>query len=306
MQTILGAGGAVGTLLAKELSNYTDKIRLVNRNPISVNGNEELFKADLTNPDEVMIAVEGSEIVYVTIAFEYKLKVWEQKWVPFINSVINACIKHKAKLVFFDNIYMYDKNFLTNMKEDTPINPPSKKGEVRYRVLNTIMNKVKSGELTALIARAPDFVGTSSSILIETVYNNFKKGKKAIWLGDADKIHDFIYIPDAAKGTAMLGNTPDAYNQVWHLPTGNPNLTGKNWMALFAKEMNIELKYSVMPKWTLGILGIFIPILRELKEMVYQLDRDYIFNSDKFCKKFDFKPTSPKEIVKNIVRELAV
>ncbi len=34
MQTILGANGTIGKLLAKELMSYTDKIRLVSRNPI--------------------------------------------------------------------------------------------------------------------------------------------------------------------------------------------------------------------------------------------------------------------------------
>lgn len=33
MQTILGAGGDIGTPLAKELRRYTDKVRLVARNP---------------------------------------------------------------------------------------------------------------------------------------------------------------------------------------------------------------------------------------------------------------------------------
>ena len=33
MQTILGANGTIGSVLAKELTNYTDKIRLVSRNP---------------------------------------------------------------------------------------------------------------------------------------------------------------------------------------------------------------------------------------------------------------------------------
>lgn len=43
MQTILGAGGAIGIDLAKELLAYTDKIRLVSRNPVKVNAGDELF-----------------------------------------------------------------------------------------------------------------------------------------------------------------------------------------------------------------------------------------------------------------------
>src|SRR5690606_1011828 len=108
MQTILGSGGAIGIELAKSLKNYTNDIRLVSRNPKKVNDSDELFKADLTNEDDVLRAVKGSEIVYVTVGFPYKLKVWEENWPKFIKSVITSCISEKAKLVFFDNIYMYD------------------------------------------------------------------------------------------------------------------------------------------------------------------------------------------------------
>ena len=66
MQTILGAGGIIGIELAKHLPQYTNLIRLVNRNPKQVNPNDELFKADLLNPNDVLKAVEGSEVVYLT------------------------------------------------------------------------------------------------------------------------------------------------------------------------------------------------------------------------------------------------
>jgi uncharacterized protein YbjT (DUF2867 family) len=43
MQTILGANGTIGSVLAKELTAFTDKIRLVSRNPKMVNETDELF-----------------------------------------------------------------------------------------------------------------------------------------------------------------------------------------------------------------------------------------------------------------------
>ncbi len=304
MQTILGGSGSIGSLLAKELIKFTNDIRIVSRNPKKVNVSDELFRADLNNPEMVDIAIEGSEIVYVTIAFEYNYKVWEKKWVPFMRNVVNSCIKHNARLVFFDNIYMYDKNYLNNITENTPINPCSKKGEVRKQAAQIVTEKMNSGELTALIARSADFIGPQNNIFIEAVYNNFKKGKKAGWLIDASKIHTFTYVVDAAKATAILGNTPDAYNQIWHLPTDNSRLTAKDWIELFANEMKVEAKFNVLPKFLLNIFGFFVPIFKELNEMSYQLDRDYIFNSDKFCNAFNFKPTTPIEAVRETIEIL--
>ena len=49
MQTILGAGGAIGKELARELHTYTNDIRLVSRNPKAVNKSDQLMSADLTS-----------------------------------------------------------------------------------------------------------------------------------------------------------------------------------------------------------------------------------------------------------------
>jgi len=39
-------------------------------------------------------------------------------------------------------------------------------------------------------------------------------------------------------------------------------------------------------------IGLFMPIMKEMVEMMYQYDRDYVFDSSKFEKRFDFTPMS--------------
>src|SRR5690606_37901929 len=99
MQTILGAGGAIGIELAKVLPTFTDKLRLVGRNPKKVNKTDELFKADLTNSAEVLHAVQGSDVVYLTVGLPYNIKVWEHEWPLIMKNVLTACKAHSAKLV---------------------------------------------------------------------------------------------------------------------------------------------------------------------------------------------------------------
>jgi NAD dependent epimerase/dehydratase family. len=306
MQTILGANGTIGSVLAKELINYTDKIRLVSRNPRKVNESDELFAADLSNPGSVDHAVEGSDVVYLVVGFDYKVKVWEEKWPRLIRATINACLKHNAKLVFFDNVYTYDINAIPHMTEESPNNPPSKKGAVRKQIAGMIMDEVKAGKLMALIARSADFYGPGNdkSFVNEMVYKNFLKGMRAIWFVDADKKHSFTYTPDAAKATALLGNTDDAYNTIWHLPTDKNTLTGREFVELFSREMKVANKLFVMPLWMIKIVGLFVPALKEMPEMIYQYDRDYFFDSSKFEKRFKFKTTTYQEGVRNTVEQL--
>ncbi len=127
MQTILGAGGTIATDLAKELTAYTRRIRLVSRNPKKINDTDELFPADLTSREAVFRAVEGSAVVYLTVGFDYNIEVWREKWPALMQNVIEACKEYGAKLVFFDNVYMYDRDKLFHMTEETPIKPSSKK-----------------------------------------------------------------------------------------------------------------------------------------------------------------------------------
>lgn len=307
MQTILGAGGSIGTELAKELVAFTKDIRLVSRNPKKVNETDQLFSADLTDAIQIEKSIEGSEVCYVTVGFEYKLSVWEKNWLPFINHVINACEKHRCRMVFFDNMYALNETALNPILEDAAINPSSKKGQIRANVNRAILKAIDEKRIEAIIARAPDFFGAEkiqNSMLMNLIYNNFKKNKSAQWLCSPDMPHSMGYTPELAKGTAMLGNTVDAYNQIWNLPVCAIAPTGKEWATIFANELNVKNKISTLPAWMLKILGIFIPVLGEMYEMKYQYDRPYIFDSSKFNKRFSYKPMSNEDAVKELLKKM--
>ncbi len=305
MQTILGSSGVIGTELAKSLTQYTDKIRLVSRNPKRVNPIDQLVIADLTIFNEVLSAVEGSEVVYLTAGLQYKINVWQTQWPLIMKNVIEACKTHKAKLVFFDNVYAYG---LVRgwMKEDTIVNPTSKKGEVRAQISQMIMTEVEKGHLDAIIARAADFYGpnTPLSFATVTVFHNLKKGKKAQWFLDANKKHSMTYTPDAGKATAWLGNTTSAYNQIWHLPTDKKALTGKEFIEIAAKAFGVEPNFMVLKKWMIQMVGYFVPVVKESYEMLYQSEYDYLFDSTKFEKTFNFTPTSYQDGIAETVRSI--
>ncbi|QRR00740.1 NAD-dependent epimerase/dehydratase family protein [Dyadobacter sandarakinus] len=308
MQTILGAGGATAIVLAKELKKYTGHIRLVSRRPARVNADDELFPADLLNAREVEAAVQGSDVVYLTAGLEYNIRVWRRDWPVLIKNVINACLKANARLVFLDNVYMYQASEIPNMTERSRVEPPSEKGKVRAAVQDMIFNAVNTQGLQALIARSADFYGpdVKNSPLSISVLDEFRKGKKAFWQVDAGKVHSFTYVPDIGRSLALLGNTPDVCGEVWHLPTSNERLTGKDFINMIAAEMQVQPRYYIISRLMMQVLGLFIPILKELKEMAYQYDRDYVFDSSKFEKKFAYKPVGYAEGIRQMVQSQVV
>lgn len=303
MQVILGAGGAIGKDLAKELKSYDDKVRLFSRNPKNVNEDDELFSGDLLHQQDVDNAVKGASVAYLTAGLPYRALVWERQWPVIMKNVISACEKHNTKLVFFDNMYLYDKEKLAPMTEETEVNPPGRKGEVRAKIAKMLLEKAASGKIEALIARAADFYGPGieNSIFNEAVFNNLKAGKSANWFCSVKNRHNFTWTPDAAKATALLGNTESAYGQVWHLPTIDA-FPMYEWIELTASALGVKPKKVVAPRFLVSLMGIFNPLMGEMKEMLYQYDRDYDFDSSKFETVFEMKPTPVEEALKILAK----
>lgn len=294
LQTILGAGGTIGTDLARILPEYADRVRLVSRTPEKVVASNEVHAADLTDARQVIAAVEGSEVVYLVAGLPYKTKVWRAIWPTIMRNTIDACKAHGARLVFFDNLYMYDRDCLDQMDESTPIRPTSGKGTVRAEIAQLVMDAHERGDIEALIARSADFYGPGKqqgSVLGLSVFERLAAGKPAQWLMSADHRHSFTYTPDASRATAMLGNAADTHGHVWHLPTAPNPPTGRAWVELVAEQLGAAPKLQVARPVLIAAMGLFVPPLRELREMAYQYDRDYVFLSNKFNRRFDFEPT---------------
>jgi nucleoside-diphosphate-sugar epimerase len=156
---------------------------------------------------------------------------------------------------------------------------------------------VKAGKLTALVARAGDFYGpgASNSFLNELVIDKMKAGKSPQWLYTGDKKHSFTYIPDAGKATAFLAQQEDSWNQSWNLPTDPAYPSGQEISSILNKKLGKNLKLQVLPAFAVSFLGLFIAPLREIKELRYQTDSDYCFDSSKIEQAYGLKPT-PIEI----------
>ena len=102
-----------------------------------------MISADLSDKDQTIRAVAGSSIAYLLVGLKYDHKLWTEMWPRIMANTIEACKRSGAKLIFFDNVYMYGKVSGT-MTEETPFNPCSKKGEVRAKIATSLINEWKA------------------------------------------------------------------------------------------------------------------------------------------------------------------
>jgi len=298
MQTILGANGQIGEELARELKrNFTSSIRIVSRNAKKVNDTDEVFSADLSIREKAIEAVKGSEIAYFTLGLPISSDLWEKQFPLILRNVIDACKINHTKLVFFDNTYMYpqDDRVLT---EETAFAPVGRKGRVRREMVEMLLKEMESGELEAVICRAPEFYGPgkTQSITNALIFNNIKEGKKLKVPLSINKKRSLIWTPDASRATALIGNTPDAFGQTWHLPVDKSHPTYKEFIRMASGIYSRDLKRSAAPKLMFKIGSLFNKSVKELLELLPRYEHDNIFDDSKFRKKFpDFQITSYKQ-----------
>ncbi len=292
MITILGAGGVISNEVVKLLSARKQSFRIVSRHPHPVHGATEVLSADLSDKEQTIRAVAGSAIVYLLVGLKYDHKLWAEHWPKVMANAIEACKRASAKLIFFDNVYMYGK-VSGAMTEETPFNPCSKKGEVRVRIANSLINEWKAGSLSGMIARAADFYGPNAGNGIPNilVFEPLSKNRKASWLANDSVPHSYTYTVDIAQGLVMLGERESAWNQTWHLPTIPKPPTGKEFIAMAAKEMGVPAKYRILSRPMVRFIGWFNPLVSEVYEMLYQNDSPYLFDSSKFVRAFGFSGT---------------
>jgi nucleoside-diphosphate-sugar epimerase len=292
VHTILGANGVIAQELSRALVKSVPAIRQVGRKPRKVNSTDETVVADLLDAQATANAVSGSEVAYLVAGLKYDTSVWQEQWPQVMRNVINACKDHGARLVFFDNVYSYGR-VDGLMTEDTPFNPISKKGEVRAKIATMLLDEMRNGNLQAMIVRSADFYGpgAANSFPHATVFERLRAGKAPQWIGDPNAVHTFTYTPDAGRSVAVLGKTPEAYGQTWHLPTSKEPLTGADFVRLACELAKQPYRLQVAPRWILRLMGIFLPVLRENDEMMYQFEYDYRFDSSKIESAFGLLPT---------------
>ena len=299
MITILGAGGVISNELVKLLSARNQPFRLVSRHPNQQQGAAETLNADLSDREQAIRAVAGSSLVFLLVGLKYDHKLWAEMWPKIMANTIEACKRAGARLIFFDNVYMYGK-VNGPMTETTPFNPSSKKGEIRARIATSLISEWEAGKLTAMIARSADFYGphTRNGISNELVFARLSKGRRARWLANDSVPHSYTYTVDAARALAMLAENEQAWNQTWHLPTAPNPPNGKEFIQRAAEEFGVAPKYFVLKGPMVWLAGLFRSEIGEVHEMIYQNSAPYIFDSSKFARAFGFSGTPYAEAIR--------
>jgi nucleoside-diphosphate-sugar epimerase len=304
MQTILGANGQIAEELTRYLhDNVTDEIRLVSRRPAKMHDTDQVIPANLMNADATADALVGSEIAYLTVGLPIDSTLWEQQFPVMMANTIAACQMHDTKLVFFDNTYMYPRTSEPQL-EDTPFQPVGRKAAVRAQIATMLLEEMRAGRIEAVICRAPEFYGPgkTKSLTNSAVFDRIKQGKRAMIPINAHTKRTLIWTPDASRGMGLIGNTPAAYGQTWHLPTDPKRFTYAEMVEIASEVTGRNIRYTTVPEIAFKLGARFNPAIKEASELLPRYRDDNIFDSSKFAASFpDFTIATYREGIAEIL-----
>src|SRR5215203_5037173 len=295
--------GAVGMAVMDELiQRGPRRVRMVNRSGrVRVPHGVEVVGGDATEETFAREASEGASVVYFALNPPYYK--WPELFPPLQAGVLEGAAAAGAKLIAMENLYMYGPTDGRPLTEDLSYAANTRKGRVRARMSQELMEAHTSGKVRVAIGRASDFFGPRvlTSAAGEQVFARAVEGKSAQVAGDPDQPHTYTYAPDIGKGLVILGEREEALGQAWHLPSPETTTT-RQFVEIIFKEGGKPVRIQAAPKILLRAIGLFNPGIRETIEMLYEFEEPFVVDDSKFEQAFGKHATPLEEAIRETVQ----
>jgi nucleoside-diphosphate-sugar epimerase len=289
---VVFGGGQVGSLLARILLDRGHQVRVAKRSPGGIPVGAEAVLGEAANRAFCNAAAEGAVTVYHCMNPPYSTAKWAELLPLYMANLIEASSRAGARLVVLDNLYLLGKPDGKPLTADTPMNPCSRKGEIRAQAAQILFDAHTRGDVRATCGRASDFYGPGGTLtqLGDYFWPRVLKGRSGQIVANPDAIHTYHYIPDVAAGLAALGAGPDdTFGRPWMLPC-RPAESLRDLVRRLEGPLGAPVKLAVVPKMMLSLLSLFTPELREMPEMQYQWEEPFVVDDRHFRERFDVVP----------------
>ena len=300
LHVIFGAG-PVGLAVMDELIARGKQVRIVSRSGrveapkgIEVEGGDA---ADLEFTERVC---QGASVVYSCCSPPYDK--WAELFPPLQNGIIVGAVHAGARLVSMENLYMYGETRGKHLTEDLNYDALTRKGMIRARMAEEIMSAHQSGRIRAVSARASDFFGPRALLagMGDRVFYPALAGKKVQVLGDPDLAHTMTFVPDIARALVLLGEKDEALGKIWHIPSPE-TVTVRDFIGRVFAAAGKKPKISSVPRVMVKLMGAFLPVMRELHEMLYLWEEPFVVDHSRFERAFGFEATPLDEAIAQTV-----
>jgi nucleoside-diphosphate-sugar epimerase len=274
--------GPLGRATANALVNLGQDVVLVNRSGKldALPQGATIASGDLGKPESLGHLHGETSAVYFCAQPPYHR--WVEEFPALQKTVIDFAELVEAPLIVAENLYGYGP-VTSPMTEDMPLKPNTRKGSVRAAMHESLMEAHHAGRVKVAVARGSDFFGpyVDGSAAGARAFAAITKGKAVEYIGDPDVPHSYTFVSDFGKALAILGTNPKALGQVWHVPNA-PTVSSRVFFEKAFKLAGNVSKFRRISTFEMHFLGLFIKPLKEMCEMVYEFEKPFVVNHNKF------------------------
>lgn len=274
---ILGATGPTGFHLAQALLRRGTACRLVARNREKLAREfrdvvGEQVTADITRAEDTARAIAGCDLVVDCIGLEGAEMSGHS---VTARNIAAAVRKSGARCIQVSSYWAYLPAVRIPISER---HPRAGGGEwIRQRrAAEDILQ-----EAGAAILNLPDFFGPRvHTSTLQQALGEAAAGKTMNWIGPADIVHEFAFVPDAMAIAAELALHDKAYGERWIVPGSGP-ITGRQVAGITERVLGRHVAIRPAGSMMLRVVSLFNKPLRGFMQMVPDYQKPITYDAAK-------------------------
>lgn len=265
--TVLGISGRIGQEVAKAFVAAGWQVSGMGRTDKAHLTGVTFINGDAANVADIKRAIQDADVVFNALNLPYDK--WDKGRAEAQLANVLTALKGTSKtLLFPGNIYNFaaDQIILT---PDTPFRPARDKGEIRVRMEQQLQAASRDG-LQIVILRLADFYAPGATqtnfdlAMLARIKSNVLQYPGKLEIG-----HSWAYLPDVGRALVKLADVRRSLGQFERFHFSGHHATGHQMIATMQKALSQKAKVTMMPWGMLKIVGLFMPIVREIIKMNY-------------------------------------
>ena len=310
---VLGATGGIGGAVTRAFLDAGWRVRALTRR----NSKDQASLPDLSgvewvlgdamHEEDVARATKGVDCIFHGVN-PPRYQRWRELAIPMLASSIAAAQASGARLIFPGTIYNFGPDAGHLLREDSPQNPRTRKGQVRLE-MEVMLQQASQQGVRVLVVRAGDFFGWQApSSWFQTLLIRPQRKVGSVWFpGEPDVGHAWAYLPDLAQTILRLADAEQALGalETFHF---NGHWTPRSIeMAESIQRVcgNPGARIRQLPWPLLYAAAPFVPVLREMIEMRYLWRVPIRLDNHKLVSMIGEEPHTPlDEAVKTSLKHL--
>ncbi len=260
---VLGATGATGFYLTRELLRRQIHVRVVSRTREHLETrfsglDVEVVPADLMDPAAAVRAANSCDLLFHCVGLPVDRFA---DHLVISRNVVEAAHDTDGRLLLLGAYWSYGPASSNPVKEGGPRRPRATKARIRMEQEDLFQ---AAGGAVAIL---PDFYGPRADIgFVNPALRSIVAGKTANWIGNLDRPRELIYVPDMAFPIVELALREEAYGERWNV-AGPGAVIPRYLFETAGKLCGRDSKIRTANRAMLAILGLFNRDIRAIREL---------------------------------------